>query len=296
MIEFGQAVANAQIRRVLLLHNPLVNRALSEFMEGLAPRDAVHRSEHRLQHLSWKWPQTSFADESEVFALADFLADCRRSQSLWRLEMMGTSLDPEPRISNMAAAMIHVAIHRYNRRLQFAYLPYQSTTESAGETTANLLKACQRYVQMDLSLPRDVPPIDDDHCQDVVAELLRSFGKGNRATRDRFDSNDRITTDLRSLAGRLIAATRILLNGHKDDRFRGRLHLLDLPPEILLMIIRNFATDPDLPSERQWNDLLAYAADRRTLQSEIEYLEQEVSSTLIQADLLASNDFSLGIH
>ena len=75
-----------------------------------------------------------------------------------------------------------------------------------------------------------------------------------------------------SSATLLIPATRILLNGYKDDRFEGRSHILDLPPEILSMIIRNIASRPELPSEKQWHDLVSYATDRRTLRSESEFL------------------------
>lgn len=60
---------------------------------------------------------------------------------------------------------------------------------------------------------------------------------------------------------------RLVLNGLKDEAFRGRLHILDLPPEILTLIVKNIAVDPDIPSARQWNDLVAYATDRAAVSS-----------------------------
>jgi hypothetical protein len=81
---------------------------------------------------------------------------------------------------------------------------------------------------------------------------------------------------LRTSFTRLLPASRIVLNGFKDEAFRGRFHILDLPPELLTMIVKNIAVDPDIPSARQWNDLVAYATDRMALPSATGSATQEV--------------------
>ena len=275
MTSFGRAIANSQVEELSLYNNPLVEMALSEFLQGLSPKDAVQTSAENLHELHWSYV---LSNETVIFTLADFLADRQRSRFLHNIHL--GDYDGTAWLSFKAAATLLVAIYRYNRNLFQAFLPsprFDCTTDEADDMQASVEDACIRYARMELPVPRGLPS-DRDLIQETLTRL-RAYRNDpypdldfHPTIRERTRMNVSAHASLFSSATLLIPATRILLNGYKDDRFEGRSHILDLPPEILSMIIRNIASRPELPSEKQWHDLVSYATDRRTLRSESEFL------------------------
>ncbi|KAG7566944.1 hypothetical protein FFLO_01323 [Filobasidium floriforme] len=260
MSALGRAIASSQMQSLVVLNNPLRHHALRDFLEGLAPKCTTHPARYRLSDLDWAY---SIPNEDTVTALGDFLADSRRSHHIGSLNLYDD--DGLGDLSSAGFALLWVAIHRYNRNLREVLLPrfnqhIGENRKNDDATRANIMKASTHYAEMGLPLPRT--PRDS---QGFTLEE-HEFGR-ERSILIRTMENRKLLRSLTTSFAQLLPASRIVLNGFKDEAFRGRFHILDLPPELLTMIVKNIAVDPDIPSARQWNDLMAYATDRAAVSS-----------------------------
>lgn len=82
--------------------------------------------------------------------------------------------------------------------------------------------------------------------------------------------NERYAIRVRQAARRVLGPARVVLLGREDEAAaKSTLHLLNLPRELQVMILRYLTSPPDSPvlflSNSQWSRVTAYASDRSKL-------------------------------